>query len=100
MVVLYYKILCRYEDPEFKIAWLIGLVSLPLFVTMLYLFFGRRGISKKEERVIELSRATYYPYIKASHIIHKDEEADLGRGLDSSITLSSFLEIPLLPKNK
>jgi len=81
VVILYYKILCRQEDPEFKIAWLIGLVSLPLFVTMLYLFFGRRGISKKEERVIELSKATYYPYQKAQHLVNKDKEADVGRGL-------------------
>ncbi len=81
VIVLYYKILCRYEDPEFKIAWLIGLVSLPFFVTMLYLFFGRRGISHKEERVIELSRATYYPYLKASHRMNEDKEANLGRGL-------------------
>ena len=82
-VILYYKILNRQEDPEFKIAWLIGLVVVPLFMTFLYLLFGYRGISKKERAVISLSRSTYVPYLKLQHKKHDEEEAkkDLGRAI-------------------
>ena len=64
VLVLYHKILNKQEDPEFKIAWLIGLIVLPFFSAFLYLIFNHSGLSAKEARVIELSKATYYPYLK------------------------------------
>ena len=79
VVVLYHKILNRAEDPEFKIAWLIGLVLLPVFVAFIYIVFGNHGISAKEERVMELSRATYLPYLKNQQKINKDNASKLGR---------------------
>ena len=51
VLVLYHKILNRHEDPEFKIAWLIGLVSLTFFTVFIYLIFGSRGLSKQERRI-------------------------------------------------
>ena len=81
VIVLYHKILNRAEDPEFKIAWLIFLLIIPLFTAFVYIVFGNHGISKKEERVVELSRATYLPYLKTHHKINQDKEKDLGRGL-------------------
>lgn len=79
IVVLYHRILNRPEDPEFKIAWLIGLLILPFFVTFIYIIFGNHGLSKKEERVVELSRATYLPYLKMQHKLNKDDQDKLGR---------------------
>ena len=81
VLVLYHKILNKHEDPEFKIAWLIGLVILPLFVTFIYIVFSNRGLSKEERRVIELSRTAYVPYLKIEHIVFKDKEKDVGDGL-------------------
>ena len=81
VVVLYHRILNRQEDPEFKIAWLIDLVMIPFFAAFLYIVFGNHGISKKEARVVELSRATYYPYLKNQHKASKDNEAYLERSL-------------------
>ncbi len=80
VLVLYHKILNRAEDPEFKIAWLIFLLIFPIFTAFIYIVFGNHGISKKEERVIELSRATYIPYLKAQHKANQDKKQDLGRG--------------------
>ena len=80
IIVLYHKILNKAEDPEFKIAWLIFLLVFPIFTAFIYIVFGNHGISKKEERVIELSRATYIPYLKAQHKANQDRKQDLGRG--------------------
>ena len=79
IVVLYHRILNRPEDPEFKIAWLIGLLILPFFAAFIYIIFGNHGLSKKEERVVELSRATYLPYLKMQHKLNKDDQDKLGR---------------------
>ena len=81
IIVLYHKILNKHEDPEFKIAWLIGLIALPVFVAFIYLVFSAKGLSKQERRVIELSRATYVPYLKMEHNAFKDNLDDVGDGL-------------------
>ena len=80
VIVLYHKILNKHEDPEFKIAWLIFLLIFPIFTAFIYIVFGNHGISKKEERVVELSRATYVPYLKNQHKVNKDKNLDLGNG--------------------
>ena len=81
VVVLYHKILNRPEDPEFKIAWLIFLLIFPFFVTFIYIIFGNHGISIKERRIIDVSRATYVPYLKAQHKAFHDNEDAVGRGI-------------------
>ena len=81
VIVLYHKILNKHEDPEFKIAWLIGLVILPLFVTFIYLVFSSKGLSREEKRVMELSRTAYVPYLKMQHKAFNDKESKIGDGL-------------------
>ena len=81
VIVLYHKILNKHEDPEFKIAWLIGLVILPLFVTFIYLVFSNKGLSKEEKRVIELSRTAYVPYLKMHDKAFNESEDKVGNGL-------------------
>ena len=81
VIVLYHKILNRPEDPEFKIAWLIGILIFPFFVAFIYIIFGNHGISIKERRIIDVSRATYVPYLKAQHKAFHDNEEAVGRGL-------------------
>ena len=81
IIVLYHKILNRHEDPEFKIAWLVGLVGLTFFTVFLYLIFGNRNLSRQERRVVELSRTAYKPYLKIEHMLFKDKPEDVGPGL-------------------
>ena len=81
VIVLYHKILNKHEDPEFKVAWLIGLVILPLFVAFIYVVFSNKGLSREEKRVMELSRTAYVPYLKMhNHAFHENENA-AGDGL-------------------
>lgn len=63
-VILFFKILNKQEDPEFKIAWLVGIFILPLFVLFIYIIFGNHGLSHREKRVIDVSKASYVPYFK------------------------------------
>lgn len=63
-VLVFFKVLNRQEDPEFKIAWLVGIFILPLFVLTMYFIFGNHGLNMRERRVIDVSRTAYYPYFK------------------------------------
>ena len=76
--ILFFKVLNRQEDPEFKIAWLVGIFILPLFVLTMYIIFGNHGLSIREKRVIDISRATYTPYLK-QEMKQEDKEDFLGQ---------------------
>ena len=54
--ILFFKILNKPEDPEFKIPWIVGLFIMPFFVTMLFLIFGNHGLRKKEKRIMKASK--------------------------------------------
>ena len=79
--ILFFKVLNRQEDPEFKIAWLVGIFILPLFVLFLYIVFGNHGLSTREKRVIDVSRASYIPYFNMEL---KNEEKDFIDNMDRS----------------
>ena len=78
-VCLFYRVINKQEDSEFKIPWIVGLFLVPLFVIMMYAVFGGHGLSHKEKRVIGVSRASYIPYLEMEHKRFKDNDKKLGR---------------------
>ena len=80
-IIVFFKVLNKQEDPEFKIAWLVGIFIVPLFVLTLYFIFGNHGLTTKEKRVIDVSRATYQPYFKME--VKKEDESFV-KGMERS----------------
>ena len=80
-VILFFRIINKQEDPEFKIAWIVGLFLVPFFVMFMYAIFGNHGLSIKEKRVVDVSRASYVPYLKKQHEEFRDKDKDLRRAL-------------------
>lgn len=54
-LVIFFKIVGKIENPEFKIPWIVGMMLLPLFFSVLFLIFGNHGLRKKDRRVINAS---------------------------------------------
>lgn len=54
-VVIFFKIIAKIEDPEFKIPWIVGMLLMPLFFSFLFLIFGNHGLRKKDRRIIVAS---------------------------------------------
>ena len=52
-VLIFFRIINKSEDPEFKIPWIIGMLLLPLFTSIMFLVFGNHGMRKKDKRVID-----------------------------------------------
>ncbi len=55
-IVLFFKIINKWEDPEFKIPWLVFLFALPMVTCVFYLIFANHGLPRKEKKVMK----TYY----------------------------------------
>ena len=80
-VIVFFKVLNKQEDPEFKIAWLLGILVLPIFVLTMYWIFGNHGLSIREKRIVDVSRASYVPFLK-NEVKNEGSEfvEQLGRG--------------------
>lgn len=94
-------IINRDANPEYKVSWIIVILILPFFGTLLYLIFYRRRITKKEEKLLKglfeeinrhrlgmgsfdmLRRRSPLAYGKARAIMNDDPIAEVYTGSSS-----------------
>jgi len=56
-LIIFFRIIAKIEDPEFKIPWIAGILTLPFFFSAMYLIFGNHGLRKKDRIIIDASQA-------------------------------------------
>ena len=83
---IFFKIVNRPEDPEFKIPWIVVMLLLPFFASILFLIFGSHGIKKKDQKIINASQEIYHNIITKNEI--KDETNGTFNYLSSTTGLS------------
>ncbi|MGN0812167.1 MAG: cardiolipin synthase [Candidatus Coproplasma sp.] len=91
LVVLY--IINKEDQPEFKVPWLILILTVPLVGVVCYLLFANPRLTKKQyKRLFEISRRTK-PFITPTEVETqrlKDEYPDF-YGIDRYLNKSSYL---------
>ena len=50
---IFFRIVNKPEDPEFKIPWIVGMLLLPLFTSIIFLIFGNHGLRKKDKKIMK-----------------------------------------------
>lgn len=60
--IIFFRIINKSEDPEFKIPWIVGMLLLPFFTSIIYLIFGNHGLRKKDQRIIDAYTKTITPF--------------------------------------
>ena len=58
-LIIFFKIINKQEDPEFKIPWIVGMLLLPFFFSILFIIFGNHGLRKKDRAVMESSKTAF-----------------------------------------
>ena len=86
-VIIFFFIVNRYEDPEFKIPWIIGMLLLPFFCSVFFLIFGRHGIRKKDKIIVKATRNAYHSHFTV------DTHENLGRAYGTFKYLNSVTEL-------
>ena len=64
--IIFFKIINKQEDPEFKIPWIVGMLLLPLLFSVLFLIFGNHGLRKRDRVLISANRKAYDEYCRIS----------------------------------
>lgn len=58
-VLLVLRIVSRNGNPAYKIAWIMPILALPIFGTLLYLVFGRDTLTKREKQRMDIVTEKY-----------------------------------------
>lgn len=95
-VVIFFKIVNKAENPEFKIPWIVGMLILPLFCSVVYLIFGIHRFSKNDKKVLEKSKESYKEHVK----ITEEMKVDLGHSIGTFNYLNNVTSMGAHKYNK
>ena len=68
-IVIFFKVINKFEDPEFKIPWLIFLFIFPVVTVTFFIIFADHGLPKKEKKLMD----EYYKQISPFFDEHDKE---------------------------
>ena len=94
-LLIFFKIVNREEDPEFKIPWIVGMLLLPFFFSVLFLIFGRHSIRKKDRVIIKATRNAYN-----YHFTVDEDEKALGNAFGTFKYINSVTLVGAHQHNK
>ena len=81
-VIIFFRVIYRQMDAEFKIPWIIILLLLPLLGSLIYIVFGRRNLKKKEARLLNTSDGISAKFFLDKPNIKEDGVGDYHKAID------------------
>ena len=99
-VLVYFKMVNKTEDPEFKIPWITTLLLLPIFASIMYLIFANHGLRKKDQKIVDATRGMYDKYFIPTEAEEKQFENDLGNAIGTFNYLNSVTHLGIHKNNK
>ena len=52
-VLVFFRIINKYENPEYKVTWLAFMAVFPMTTVIMYLIFGHPGLKRRDRKIIE-----------------------------------------------
>ena len=77
-LIIFFKIINKEEDPEFKIPWIVGMLLLPFFFSVLYIIFGNHGLRKKDQIIVTATVNAYNAHFKVKPELNEVYSEELG----------------------
>lgn len=78
-VIIFFRIINKYEDPEFKIPWLVFIFVFPVAAVTFFLIFKNHGLPRKETKYIKGFINELEPYYQSNKENFSKIENELGR---------------------
>ena len=92
-LIIFFKIVNKPEDPEFKIPWIIGMLLLPFFTSVLFIIFGNHGLSKRDRLIIDATRSAYNHYFKLNEETRDKYTDELGHAVGAFKYINSTTQL-------
>ena len=88
-VIIFFKIINKEEDPEFKIPWIVGMLLLPFFFSIMFIIFGNHGLRKQDRLIVKATRNAYHAHFNLS----EETKLDMGHAAGTFCYLNSTTEV-------
>ena len=86
-IILFFRIINKWEDPEFKIPWLIFLFVFPIVTCTFYLVFADHGLPRKEKKIMR----SYYENVEPRFEITEKKNKVLSEELDAAVGTFKYI---------
>lgn len=101
-VIIFFRIVNKPEDPEFKIPWIVGMLLMPFFFSVMFLIFGNHGLSRGDRLIVNASRNAYNAHFEAMESEDKEKEFDeeLGNAVGTFKYINSVTKLGAHANNR
>lgn len=99
-LIIFFKIVNKQEDPEFKIPWIVGMLLLPFFFSMLFLIFGNHGLRKKEKKIVEENKRAFAEHNARRMVMFDRGKESLGNAVGAFNYLVSTTGLTVHANNR
>ena len=99
-LIIFFKIVNRPEDPEFKIPWIVGMLLLPFFTSVVFIIFGNHGLRKRDRRIVDGTVKAYNEYFKVSNHLKHIYEEELGQAVGTFKYIHNVTKLGVHTNNK
>ena len=99
-VTIFFKIVNKHEDPEFKIPWIVGMLLLPFFTSVVYLIFGNHGLSKRDRLIMDATTTAYNAHFLLDEQAKKQYREELGPAVNTFRYINNITKLGVHPKNR
>ena len=97
---IFFHIVNKPEDPEFKIPWIVGMLLLPFFTSVVYIIFGNHGLRKKDQIIVEATVAAYNAHFKLTESKREQITEDLGGAYGAFKYIANTTKLGIHSHNK
>ena len=99
-LIIFFKIVNRPEDPEFKIPWIVFMLLLPFFTSVVYIIFGNHGLSKRDRIIVGATVNAYNSHFKLNAKQKEKAEDELDRAYGTFQYIKSITKLGLHKNNR
>ena len=99
-LIIFFKIINKPEDPEFKIPWIVGMLLLPFFTSVLFAIFGNHGLRKRDRKIVDGTVKAYNEYFKVSKSLKHIYEEELGSAVGTFKYIHNVTKLGVHTNNK
>lgn len=99
-LIIFFKIVNKSENPEFKIPWIVGMLLMPLFTSVVYLIFGNHGLRKMDRVIIDATRKAYDPYFQLNKDVKEEYVEQLGKAYGTFKYINNVTKLGVHKNNR
>ena len=99
-VLICFRIVNKHEDPEFKIPWIVGMLLLPLFTSVIFLIFGNHGLNRRDKRIIKTTTEEYNKHFQLNEKAKKEYREELGPAVNAFRYINNITKLGIHPNNR